>query len=60
MATFKATGYDYNPKISAEDNLRQFINEHNNFVNNVTNTINNLDDENLATNLYEQIFGEDE
>lgn len=58
MATFKHINAEYNPKLTPEDNVKLLFNEYNGFVQNVTQTINNLDDENLSAELLNAISKE--
>lgn len=48
MPAFKADYAEYNPQISAEDNLLELFQKHNELIQRVSRTVNNLDDENFA------------
>ncbi len=49
MPTFKADYAEYDPQLSAEDNLLELFNRHNELIQRVSRTVNNLDEENLST-----------
>ena len=48
MPTFKAEYAEFNPQISPEENLRELFNRHNELIQRVSRTVNNLDEENWS------------
>ena len=51
MPTFKADFAEYDPNRSAEDNLRELYSLHNELIQRVSRTVNNLDEENINISL---------
>ncbi len=60
MPTFQADYAQYNPQKSAEDNLHELFDMHNELIRRVSRTVNNLDDENLSVSIYPKGESEDE
>lgn len=51
MPTFKANYAEYDPKLSAEQNMGGLIDNYNDLVSRLLYTVNNLDDENISSSL---------
>ena len=51
MPTFKADYIELDPNRSAEENLLELMNQHNELIQRIARTVNNLDEENLNISL---------